>query len=45
LYPDLVDYFFDDDNLHFRALVVPDKSRLRHAVFLVSADSCAMVIP
>src|SRR5205085_10298555 len=26
LYLDLVDYFFDDDDLSFRALVVPDKS-------------------
>jgi len=30
LYLDLVDYFFDDDDLHFRALIVPDKSKLRH---------------
>ena len=29
-YLDLVDYFFDDDDLHFRAFVVPDKSILRH---------------
>ncbi len=29
-YLELVDYFFDDDDLHFRALVVPDKSILRH---------------
>ena len=28
-YQDLVDYFFDDDDLHFRVLVVPDKARLR----------------
>ena len=27
-YIDLVDYFFDDDDLHFRALIVPDKTRL-----------------
>jgi hypothetical protein len=33
LYLDLVDYFFDDDDLHFRALVVPDKSELRHDAF------------
>lgn len=33
LYLDLVDYFFDDDDLHFRALIVPDKSRLRHDDF------------
>jgi hypothetical protein len=30
---DLVDYFFDNEDLHFRALIVPDKSRLRHAEF------------
>lgn len=29
-YLDLVDYFFDDDDLHFRALVIPDKTQLRH---------------
>ena len=33
MYLDLVDYFFDDDDLHFRALIVPDKSRLRHDAF------------
>lgn len=32
-YLDLIDYFFDDDDLHFRALVVPDKARLDHAAF------------
>lgn len=34
LYLDLVDYFFDDDDLYFRALIVPDKSLLRHDAFL-----------
>lgn len=29
----LVDYFFDDDDLHFRALVVPDKNLLNHGAF------------
>lgn len=29
-YLDLLDYFFDDDDLHFRALIVPDKSKLNH---------------
>jgi len=29
-YQDIVDYFFDDDDLHFRGLVVPDKSILDH---------------
>ncbi len=32
-YLDLVDYFFDDDDLHFRALIVPDKSLIRHDAF------------
>ena len=30
-YLDVMDYFFDDDDLHFRALIIPDKSKLRHA--------------
>mgnify|MGYP006430307243 CR=1 FL=1 len=33
LYRDLVDYFFDDDDLFFRALIVPDKEKLRHDAF------------
>ena len=32
-YKDVVDYFFDDDHLCFRALIVPEKSMLRHAAF------------
>jgi Protein of unknown function (DUF3800) len=32
-YVDIVDYFLDDDDLHFRALIVPDKSDLRHEQF------------
>jgi hypothetical protein len=32
-YREVLDYFFDDDDLHFRALVVPDKSKLRHEEF------------
>jgi hypothetical protein len=32
-YRDLIDYFFDDDDLHFRALIVPDKDKLRHYAF------------
>lgn len=32
-YLDLVDYFFDDDDLHFRALIVADKSKLNHEQF------------
>jgi hypothetical protein len=30
-YLDVMDYFFDNDDLHFRALIIPDKSKLRHA--------------
>jgi hypothetical protein len=32
-YVELVDYFLDDDDLHFRALIVPDKGALDHAAF------------
>jgi len=32
-YRDVLDYFFDDDDLHFRAWVVKDKSGLRHGEF------------
>ena len=32
-YLNLVDYFFDEKDLHFRALIVPDKSLLRHDAF------------
>jgi hypothetical protein len=37
-YLDVIDYFFDDDDLHFRALVVPDKTLLRHEDFGQSHD-------
>lgn len=26
LYKDLVNYFFDDDDLHFRGVIIPDKT-------------------
>ena len=32
-YLDLIDLFFDDDDLHFRGVVIPDKSKLDHAKF------------
>lgn len=38
LYLDWLNYFFDDDDLHFRALIVPDKAKLQHAVFAQSHD-------
>jgi len=38
-YLDLVNYFFDDSDLHFRALVVPDKTKLDHAAFNQDHDT------
>ena len=38
-YRDVLDYFLDDDHLHFRALVVPDKSKLRHDEFQQDHDT------
>ena len=38
-YLDIIDYFFDDDDLHFRAVVIPDKSVLDHARFSQDHDS------
>jgi hypothetical protein len=32
-YIELIDYFFDDDDLYFRALIVPDKTKLNHKAF------------
>ncbi|MCG7948698.1 MAG: DUF3800 domain-containing protein [Candidatus Thiodiazotropha taylori] len=32
-YLDIIDYFFDDDDLHFRALIIPDKSQIQHDAF------------
>jgi len=32
-YLDIIDYFFDDDDLHFRGLIVPDKSILNHTAY------------
>lgn len=38
LYADIIDYFFDDDDLHFRTVVAPDKSLLRHPDFNQTHD-------
>ncbi|HEX8043211.1 MAG TPA: DUF3800 domain-containing protein [Candidatus Deferrimicrobium sp.] len=38
-YIDLVDYFFDDPRLHFRAVVIPDKSILNHESFKQNHDT------
>ncbi len=32
-YLDIINYFFDNDDLHFRALVVPNKKKLNHSAF------------
>ena len=32
-YLDIIDYFFKNDGLGFRAVVIPDKSKLRHGAF------------
>lgn len=37
-YLDFIEYFFDNNNLHFRAVVIPDKSRLVHELFNQSHD-------
>lgn len=38
LYSDLVDYFFDDDDLHFRCVVIPDKKILNHEAYNQTHD-------
>lgn len=38
-YQDIIGYFFDNSSLHFRALVVPDKSLLDHQTFNQTHDS------
>ena len=38
-YLDLIDYFFDNDDLHFRALVVQDKSKLQHELYEQTHDT------
>lgn len=38
-YLDIIDYFFDDDDLHFRGLVIPDKGKLDHSRFNQDHDT------
>jgi len=38
-YRDVIDFFFDDANLAFRAVVMPDKTKLRHADFGQTHDN------
>ena len=37
-YKDLIDYFFDNKELHFRAIIIPDKSKLDHEAFHQTHD-------
>ena len=39
LYKDLVNYFFDDNDLHFRAVIIPDKKKLDHNYFQQTHDT------
>lgn len=32
-YLDIIDYFLDDDDLHFRGIIIPDKTKLDHNAF------------
>lgn len=38
-YMDVLDYFFDDDDLSFRALIVSDKAALNHAAYSQNHDT------
>ncbi len=38
-YLDVINYFFNQDDLHFRALIVPEKSKLRHEDFKQKHDT------
>lgn len=38
MYKDVINFFFDDRNLHFRAVIIPDKSRLNHVKFNQTHD-------
>ncbi len=37
-YKDIIDYFFDDDAQHFRAIIIPEKSKLNHKAFHQTHD-------
>lgn len=39
MYEDLINYFFDDDSLRFRALIIPDKGKLNHDKFNQTHDT------
>jgi len=39
MYLDVIDYFFDNDDLRFRAVLIPDKARLNHDKYGQSHDT------
>jgi hypothetical protein len=38
LYSDIIDYFFDESDFHYRCLVIPDKNKLCHSKFNQTHD-------
>lgn len=38
MYKDVINYFFDESDLHFRALIIPDKGKLNHEKFNQTHD-------
>lgn len=38
MYKDIINFFFDDKDLHFRAIIIPDKSKLNHVKFNQTHD-------
>lgn len=38
VYESLINFFFDNDSLHFRAILIPDKSILHHQIFNQTHD-------
>ena len=38
VYIDLIQYFFDEKDLHFRGLLIPDKKKLNHQMFNQTHD-------
>ncbi|PKL20413.1 MAG: DUF3800 domain-containing protein [Spirochaetae bacterium HGW-Spirochaetae-4] len=37
-YLDIIDYFLDDDDLHFRGIIIPDKTKLNHQAYNQTHD-------
>lgn len=38
VYKEIVNYFFDDDDLHFRVILIPDKKKLNHQKYNQTHD-------